>query len=360
MALTAFEVARSRGRRSRQALVGSNPYYLDYCRGERHFVVCRLAGKRQVFSRFTPEDEITPGADSRLSHTASVVWIAQEIAEALGLNAWLSSAIALVHDVAHCPYGHLGEKVVNEHLNTEQPGLVYDHVAVAPYLLQEASCYALDLCFETLYGATWHSLSSDVMTADVPEEYRVVAWADKIAYTLGDLLDALNVIGSGLFTRYTLLGPDEAADLANELRQKAAILGDCHEEVRDRLVSGLVAESTAAGTVRFCTSDTAIGFARLRQTLTDGLYSNTDLSEDIGRLHRVLELLVRSDIRSNPYFLFALLTDDELIALDHWSGQRSPGRILPKDVDRLAVADFVLPERDDFSFIAPDLSWGFS
>ena len=69
----------------------------------------RLKHKTQVF--------LSPEGDhyrTRLTHTLEVSQIARTVARALGLNEDLTEAIALGHDLGHTPFGHAGERVLNE------------------------------------------------------------------------------------------------------------------------------------------------------------------------------------------------------------------------------------------------------
>lgn len=50
---------------------------------------------------------------NRLTHTIEVAAIARTIARALGLNADLTEAIALAHDLGHTPFGHAGERAMD-------------------------------------------------------------------------------------------------------------------------------------------------------------------------------------------------------------------------------------------------------
>ncbi|MCD8479743.1 MAG: HD domain-containing protein, partial [Candidatus Cloacimonetes bacterium] len=67
----------------------------------------RYHGKTQVFS-FTNliDEEMT----NRNLHIAYVSQISRTIGKYLGLNTELIEAIALGHDLGHCPFGHDGEK----------------------------------------------------------------------------------------------------------------------------------------------------------------------------------------------------------------------------------------------------------
>ncbi len=50
---------------------------------------------------------------NRLTHTIEVAAIARTISNALGLNADLTEAVALAHDLGHTPFGHAGERAMN-------------------------------------------------------------------------------------------------------------------------------------------------------------------------------------------------------------------------------------------------------
>lgn len=61
----------------------------------------RMVDKAQVFSASKGDYYRT-----RMTHTQAVSQIARGIAEGLGLNMYLTEAIALGHDIGHTPFGH--------------------------------------------------------------------------------------------------------------------------------------------------------------------------------------------------------------------------------------------------------------
>jgi dGTPase len=69
----------------------------------------RYAGKTQVFS-FRQNDDIC----RRGLHVQLVARVARDIGRALGLNCDLIEAIALGHDIGHAPFGHAGERMLDE------------------------------------------------------------------------------------------------------------------------------------------------------------------------------------------------------------------------------------------------------
>ncbi|MGA3071482.1 MAG: dGTP triphosphohydrolase [Terracidiphilus sp.] len=169
----------------------------------------RLAGKTQVFTRLPG----TPPADhfrSRLTHTLEVTQIARTLAATLGLNAELTAALALVHDIGHPPFGHAGEKALDSCLH--RFSLSFDHNLHALRIVtwfeeRYAAFRGLNLTLGVREGIVKHS--SDYSAAEHPEladyfldqrpplEAQLIDLADEIAYTTADLDDGLD---SGILT----------------------------------------------------------------------------------------------------------------------------------------------------------------
>lgn len=176
----------------------------------------RLQDKTQVMSATLTGDHRT-----RLTHTLEVEQIAISVADALGLNKDLVSAIALGHDVGHTPFGHAAERTLNKLLKDN--GGFHHPIQSAKYLWEK---YGNKLSDEIYEGILAHD--SDMFTIEkskaeeqlmwseyclngqeentgdchwfkkflneVPStlEAQAVIWADKIAYITHDLEDFLH------------------------------------------------------------------------------------------------------------------------------------------------------------------------
>ncbi len=140
----------------------------------------RLKHKTQVF--LSPEDD---HYRTRLTHTLEVTQIARTIAVALRLNENLTEAIALGHDLGHTPFGHAGERALNE----LYPG-GYRHyeqsVRVCRCLEKEGK--GLNLTREVLNGIERHTGGEPAFTL----EGRIVRLADRIAYVNHDIEDSIH------------------------------------------------------------------------------------------------------------------------------------------------------------------------
>ena len=85
------------------------PFFRDADRILYSLPFSRYMDKTQVFS-FNENDHVC----KRMTHVQFVSKIARTIGRALNLNEDLIEAAALGHDLGHVPYGHVGEKILNE------------------------------------------------------------------------------------------------------------------------------------------------------------------------------------------------------------------------------------------------------
>jgi dGTPase len=175
------------------------PFQRDVGRILHSRAVRRLAGKTQVFT-----ERASDHFRSRLTHTLEVAQIARTVARALGLNEDLTEALALAHDIGHPPFGHAGERALDEAL--QHHGLRFDHNLHALRIVEHFENRHLDfrglnLTLAVREGIIKHS--RDYSAADHPElaeyfldqrpplEAQIIDWADEIAYLTADLDDGV-------------------------------------------------------------------------------------------------------------------------------------------------------------------------
>jgi len=134
----------------------------------------RLKHKTQVF--------ISPEGDhyrTRLTHTLEVAQIARTVARALKLNEDLAEAISLGHDLGHTPFGHIGEKILDD---VYSGGFKHNEQSLRVVDVLEN----LNLTWETRDGIVNHSGANLASTL----EGQIVKFADRIAYVNHDIDDA--------------------------------------------------------------------------------------------------------------------------------------------------------------------------
>lgn len=158
-----------------------NPYQRDRDRILHSKAFRRLMHKTQVF--------LAPEGDhfrTRLTHTLEVMQISRTIARALFLDEDLAEAIALGHDLGHTPFGHNGEKVLNE-------------IHPSGFKHNEQSLRVVDL-LEEHNGQPGMNLTTAVRDGilnhtgkDLPftKEGQIVKISDRIAYINHDIDDAI-------------------------------------------------------------------------------------------------------------------------------------------------------------------------
>ena len=163
----------------------------------------RLAGKTQVFTHRATA-VFSDHFRSRLTHTMEVAQISRTVASTLGLNQDLAEALALVHDIGHPPFGHAGERALDEALRAH--GLRFDHnlhaLRIVEYFEQRyAGFRGLNLTLGVREGIIKHShdyteaehpeLAGYLLDQQPPLEAQIIDLADEIAYLTADLDDGM-------------------------------------------------------------------------------------------------------------------------------------------------------------------------
>ena len=236
----------------------------------------RLANKTQVF--------LAPEGDhyrTRLTHTLEVSQVACAIARPLGLNVDLTEAIALGHDLGHTPFGHAGERALRRaralyrgvEVGTKDADDLFRHneQSVRIVRLLERDGRGLNLTFEVMDGINCHTGPLQAITP----EGRIVARADRIAYTVHDIDDAER---AGLLTEH---------DLPQEARE---VLGHSSSERIGTMIRDAVRTSAAEGDIAM--SDKVWGaLMAMRTFLYQNLYYQGDAKSEEPKAERVVQSL---------------------------------------------------------------------
>ena len=177
----------------------------------------RLKHKTQVF--------LSPELDhyrTRLTHNLEVAQIARTLARALRLNEDLTEAIALGHDLGHTPFGHAGERAINDLVDFD-----FTHYEQSARVCEklEKNGKGLNLTFEVLDGILCHTKGEWAKTL----EGKLVRLSDRIAYINHDIDDAVR---AGVISAKDI--PDNITDF----------LGDSKSKRINTLVTSIVENST--------------------------------------------------------------------------------------------------------------------
>jgi dGTPase len=273
-AVYAADPGKTRGRRwPEPASPTRNAFRRDCDRIIHSSAFRRLAHKTQVFVYHEGDHYRT-----RLTHTLEVAQIARSLARALGLDEDLAEALALAHDLGHPPFGHAGERALDEALSRFGG---FDHNAQALRIVTElerryAGFDGLNLTWETLEGLVKHngpltdrkgepvaryrergvpaailaySQIQDLELWSQPSaEAQVAALSDDIAYDAHDIDDGLR---ADLFTLDAIAAVGIVGDIVAEIDSVFPALEPArrvHEVVR-RLIT-LMIEDVIAETGR--------------------------------------------------------------------------------------------------------------
>lgn len=234
----------------------------------------RLRGKTQVF--------IAPSGDhyaTRLSHVLEVSQIARVVARALQLNEDLAEAVALGHDLGHAPFGHAGQKALDQVLGA---GYRHDEQSVRVVRILEKGGRGLNLTSEVVDGIKTHRKPRDSFmgSAVAPPstlEAEVVKVADAVAYINHDVDDAV---------RAQVIRENELPPRAIE------VLGTSRSQRINTAVNDLIATSLGYPKVAMETK-TVQALNELREFLFESVYTSPLVTREAQRARNVVEELFR-------------------------------------------------------------------
>lgn len=215
----------------------------------------RLKDKTQVF--------LLPEGDhyrTRMTHTLEVSQNARTIAKALRLNEDLVEAIALGHDLGHTPFGHSGERILNEICPY---GFKHNEQSVRTVEILEKDGQGLNLTFEVRDGILNHQTSRMPATL----EGKIVRLSDKIAYFHHDMDDAIR---GGILTE---------DDVPSDIRK---VLGDTTGERLDKFIHDIVTNSLGKNDI-IMSPEVADAMVQMKEFMYESVYKNPVAKREEGR-----------------------------------------------------------------------------
>ena len=327
----------------RKPMENRGEFQRDYERIVHSKAFRRMVDKAQVFSASKGDYYRT-----RMTHTQAVSQIARGIAEGLKLNLYLTEAIALGHDIGHTPFGHQGERTLNDILRGKYDIIKniklfeknnyfggfkhnYQSLRVASLLEEEyTEICGMDLSFQTLEGMIKHTKlkknefmleqftndNSAIEHLHFEQEFcstlegQVVAIADEIAQRGHDLDDALS---SGAmqfedFQKYLTVHPmKELADIVNRVNDDIIAMNHNHRRFVDE--NELRNSRTVSAIVSYFINDVIRYSAEKINKYDYSEFEDNDyrvskeiisFSETAATLNKYLETIITSKVINSP------------------------------------------------------------
>ena len=312
----------------------------------------RLAGKTQVFS-FNVNDDIT----RRGLHVQLVSRVATDIGEALGLNVDLIDAIALGHDIGHTPFGHAGERFLNDIYHERTGGWFFHNVNSVRVL--DVLC-GRNLSLQTLDGVICHNgefeqqvLSTSGITSF--EEFdRVVdaCWCDgdiAIGHLRPMTLEGCVVRISDIIA---YVGKDRQDAIRAKLVDADVFddgLGGAYNAwALSALTTDIIQNSFGCDRIQM-SEEAFQELVRAKRENYEKIYALTEIngerSKRIGRLFRALYMRLYNDLKSgderSPIF------KHHIADVESYLGPYQQGYDWESDLD-LTVCDYLASMSDDY------------
>ena len=282
---------RSRFSRGRQKQEQPCPMRTDYQRDRDRIIHSkafrRLKNKTQVF--FSPEGD---HYRTRLTHTLDVSQVARSICRNLDLNEDLAEAIALGHDLGHTPFGHVGERCLNQLC---PHGFVHNEQSLRVVDVLEKDGKGLNLTFEVRDGILNHKRSGKPATL----EGKAVSLADRIAYLNHDIDDAVR---AGLLTESRL--PKDLIKL----------LGKTPSKRINRMITSIYTCSVGKNCVEM-EEEIYSAMDKLRTFMFENVYITENTKGEEERAMNMLSTLYayfKSNPKKMPDFYYGLLKEYDI------------------------------------------------
>ena len=273
-------------------------YAVDSDRILHSLAYTRYIDKTQVFY-LVDNDHIT----HRVLHVQLVSKVSRTIGRFLGLNEDLIEAIALGHDIGHCPFGHDGERYLSELCETHRIGPFRHNVQSVRFLDKiERKGRGLNLTLEVLDGILCHdgeihaeallphckktfdtfdkevakkAADPDLSITHMTLEGCVVRMADTISYIGRDIEDAIRL---NLIKRTHLPKPSVAR------------LGETNGTIVYNLVTDVIKNSFERTAIAF-SLEVSKALKGFREFNLNNIYLNPKIKPEAGKIRRVFQVL---------------------------------------------------------------------
>ena len=277
-------------------------YFHDIDRIIYSLAYLRYVDKTQVFS-LEENDHIC----RRMIHVQFVSKIAKTIGRALGLNEDLIEAIALGHDLGHVPFGHTGERILNE-LSLKYDNTYFNHnvQSVRQLMFIENHGAGANITVQVLDGIMCHNgefLEGEYhprkkTCSDFLEEYDktyvdenivkhlvpmtleacVVRISDMIAYLGKDIEDAITL---GVLTK------DEIPD------NVTSILGSSNREIVNTIILDIIKNSKGKDYIKL-SSTVYHAMRELKHFNYKAIYDKANTKEQLELYNEMFEVVFKS------------------------------------------------------------------
>jgi dGTPase len=267
----------------------------------------RYIGKTQVIYNAASFDEQLA---NRSIHTLQVSQIARSIGKVLKLNMDLIEAIALGHDLGHAPFGHDGERILQEICRQYNLNLFFHNV----HSLRVVDCLSdanrgMNLTFQVRDGIISHDgevneiavkpnpnksekdIQNYIKVKQKGEE--VVIYPSTLEGCLVRITDSISYIGQD-FEDAVRIGLIKKDDLPDGVRKT---LGDSNSEIINTLVHDVIKQSFGKNEISY-SEEVARHVFQLKTFNLQHIYENQSLKKE------------RTKIRKAFFFLFDRFVQD--------------------------------------------------
>ncbi len=326
----ACKSSQSAGRR---LPISPDPFRMEFARDETRIIHSppfrRLKHKTQVF--------LSPDNDhicTRMEHVLHVSSIASVIGRCLNLNTDLINAIAKAHDLGHPPFGHAGEKVLNEILTELGADGGFKHEMHGLRVVDKLTNYGsgLNLTYEVRDGIITHcgekfekvvfpDRNRDVREIEAIDDRAfhpatlegcVVRMVDRIAYLGRDLEDGIQA------------GLVKISDVPSHI---ADSLGTDNGKIIGKLVNDTIANSLDKDAVE----------------LSDNMFELMTMLKDFNYERIYRHPLVERMAQKTSHILKALFSSAmEILEKSEWGRNRAYVDTIIQDAPTLSILfDFI-------------------